>query len=94
MNKEIQKLTFNELINRCKELINAEYDFPSFSAFYYTDNGCDGSKKKPYKLKILWITPLCPKPNENGKFTLSLEQKRIFKNMLLETFNKENIYLL
>ena len=90
----MEKLTFEKVMRRYEELVNAEYDFPSFSSYYYTDNDCDGSKEKPYKLKSLWITPLYPKnKNKNGKFTLSSEQKEKFKNILIETFNKENMYL-
>ena len=31
--------------------------------------------------------------NENNKYILSTEQKEKFKNILIETFNKENMYL-
>lgn len=91
----MKRLTFEEVIDRYEELVNNEYEFPSFSSYYVTDNACDGIKEKPYKLKCLWFVPiaLCNK-NENNKYVLSKEQKTNFKNILIETFNKENIYLL
>lgn len=90
----MKKLTFEELIDRYDELVNTEYEFPSFSSYYVTDNGCNGTKEKPYKLKCLWLVPIVPySKNENNKYILSEEQKTNFKNILIETFNKENIYL-
>ena len=85
-----RKLTFEEVMNRYEEMINDEYDFPLFSSYYITDNDIKG---KPYKLKFLWFTPIPPHSrNENNKYVLSEEQKANFKNILIETFNKENIY--
>ena len=90
----MKKITLEEVIKRYEELINAEYHFPLFSSYYVTDNNCDGSKGKPYKLKSLWLTPINPRSkNENNKYVLSTEQKEKFKNILIETFNKENRYL-
>ena len=92
--KYLKKLTFEEVMDRYEELVNYEYAFPSFSAFYVTDTGCDGTKEKPYKLKCLWIVPISPQSkNKNNKYILSEEQKTKFKNILIETFNKENMYL-
>ena len=88
----MKKLTFEEVIDRYEEIVNGEYEFPSFCSYYVTDNDCDSTKEKPYKLKCLWIVPI-PNKNENNKFVLSEEQKTKFKNILIETFNKENIYL-
>lgn len=89
--EKLRKLTFEEVMNRYEEIINDEYDFPSFSSYYVTDNN---TKEKPYKLKSLWLTPISPRSkNENNKYILSEEQKANFKNILIETFNKENIYL-
>ena len=91
----MKKLTFKEVMGRSEEMVNTEYEFPSFSAYYVTDKDCDGTKEKPYKLKCLWIVPIAPySKNENNKYVLSEEQKTKFKNMLIETFNKENMYLL
>ena len=91
----MKKLTFEEVMDRCEEMVNTEYEFPSFSAYYLTDKDCDGTKEKPYKLKCLWIVPIAPySKNENTKYVLSEEQKTKFKNILIETFNEENIYLL
>jgi hypothetical protein len=62
--------------------------------YYVTDNDCDGTKEKPYKLKSLWLVPISPQSkNKNNKYVLSEEQKTNFKNILIETFNKENMYL-
>ena len=91
----MKKLTFEEVMGRYEELVNKEYEFPSFSAYYLTDKDCGGTKEKPYKLKCLWIVPIAPySKNENNKYVLSEEQKTKFKNMLIEAFTKENIYLL
>ena len=93
-NKEMQKLSFNDLMNRYEEIINSEFNFPSFCSYYVTDNDCDGTKEKPYKLKCLWLAPIPTKSkNDNNKYVLSEEQKIKFKNILIETFNKENMYL-
>ena len=92
--KKMRKLTFEEVMGRYEELVNDEYEFPSFSSYYVSDNDCDGTKEKPYKLKSLWLTPInLRSKNENNKYVLSTEQKEKFKNILIETFNKENIYL-
>ena len=89
----MKKMTFEEVMNRYEELVNNEYEFPSFASYYVTDTGCDGAKK-PYKLKSLLLVPIYPQSkNENNKYILSEEQKINFKNILIETFNKENIYL-
>ena len=89
----MKKMTFKEVMNRYEELVNNEYEFPSFASYYVTDTGCDGAKK-PYKLKSLLLVPIDPQSkNENNKYILSEEQKINFKNILIETFNKENIYL-
>lgn len=91
----MKKLTFEEVTNRYEELVNDEYELPSFSSYYVTDNDCDGTNEKPYKLKCLWLVPISPQSkNENNKYILSEEQKTKFKNILIETFNKENMYLL
>ena len=46
------------------------------------------------EIKCLWIVPISPQSkNKNNKYILSEEQKTNFKNILIETFNKENIYL-
>lgn len=90
----MKKLTFEEVMDRYEEMVNGEYEFPSFSSYYVTDNDCDGTKEKPYKLKSLWIVPISPQSkSKNNKYILSEEQKTKFKNILIETFNKENIYL-
>jgi hypothetical protein len=90
----MKKLTFEEVMNRYEELVNNEYEFPSFSSYYVTDSDCDGTKEKPYKLKCLLFVPISPQSkNKNNKYFLSEEQKTNFKNILIETFNKENIYL-
>ena len=89
----MKKLTFEEVIDRYEKLVNNECNFPSFSSYYITDNDCNGTKEKPYKLKRLWFSLIDPySKNENNKYSLSEEQKQIFKNKLIETFNKENIY--
>ena len=91
----MKKLTFEEVMGRYEELVNKEYEFPSFSAYYLTDKDCDSTKEKPYTLKCLWTVPIAPySTNENNKYVLSEEQKTKFKNILIETFNKENMYLL
>ena len=91
----MKKLTFEEVMDRYEEMVNTEYEFPSFSAYYLTDKDCDGTKEKPYKLKCLWLVLIALySKNENNKYVLSEEQKTKFKNILIETFNKENIYLL
>lgn len=87
-----RKLTFEEVMNRYEEMINDEYDFPFFSSYYITDNTANG---KPYIVKSLWFSPIPPHSrNENNKYVLLREQKANFKNKLIETFNKENIYLI
>ena len=40
----MKKLTFEEVMGRYEELVNKEYEFPSFSAYYLTDKDCDGTK--------------------------------------------------
>lgn len=90
----MKKLTFEEVMNRYEDLVNDEYEFPSFSSYYLTDKDCDGTKEKPYKLKCLWLVPISPQnKNKNNKYILSEEQKTKFKNILIEAFNKENMYL-
>ena len=90
----MKKLTFEEVMNRYEDLVNDEYEFPSFSSYYLTDKDCDGTKEKLYKLKCLWLVPISPQnKNKNNKYILSEEQKTKFKNILIETFNKENMYL-
>ena len=90
----MKKFTFEEVMNRYEDLVNDEYEFPSFSSYYLTDKDCDGTKEKPYKLKCLWLVPISPQnKNKNNKYILSEEQKTKFKNILIETFNKENMYL-
>jgi hypothetical protein len=72
----MKKLTFEEIMNRYEEMVNGEYDFPSFSSYYVTDNNCDGTKEKPFKLKCLWLVPIAQSSkNENDKYVLSEEQK-------------------
>ena len=51
----MKKLTFEEVMDRYEELVNDDYEFPSFSSYYVTDNGCNGTKKNPYKLKCSWL---------------------------------------
>ena len=41
-------------MDRYEEIVNGEYEFPSFSSYYITDNDCDGTKEKPFKLKIIF----------------------------------------
>ena len=90
----MKKLTLEEVIASYEEIVNGEYEFPSFSSYYVTDNDCDGTKERPYKLKCLWIVPISPQSkNKNNKYILSQEQKTNFKNILIEAFNKENMYL-
>ena len=90
----MKKLTFEEVMNRYEDLVNDEYEFHFFSSYYLTDKDCDGTKEKPYKLKCLWLVPISPQnKNKNNKYILSEEQKTKFKNILIETFNKENMYL-
>lgn len=92
--EKMKKLTFEEVMGRYEELVSSEYEFPCFSSYYITDNDCDGTKEKPYKLKSLWLVPISPQSkNKNNKYILSEEQKTNFKNILIETFNKENMYL-
>ena len=55
--KTMKKLTFEEVVAKYEELDNDEYEFPSFSSYYVTDNDCDGTKK-PYELKCLWLVPV------------------------------------
>ena len=89
----MKKLAFEEVIDRCEKLVNNKCNFPSFSSYYITDNDCNDTKEKPYKLKRLWFSLIYQyRKNENNKYSLSEEQKQIFKNRLIETFNKENIY--
>ena len=91
----MKKLTFEEVMDRYEEIVNDEYEFPSFSSYYVTDNDCDETKERPYKLKCLWIVPISPQSkNKNNKYILSQEQKTNFENILIEAFNKENMYLL
>ena len=90
----MKKLTFEEVMNRYEDLVNDEYEFPFFSSYSLTDKDCDGTKEKPYKLKCLWLVPISQQnKNKNNKYILSEEQKTKFKNILIETFNKENMYL-
>ena len=90
----MKKLTFEEVMDRYEEIVNDEYEFPSFSSYYVTDNDCDGTNERPYKLKCLWIVPISPQSkNKNNKYILSQEQKTNFENILIEAFNKENMYL-
>ena len=90
----MKKLTFEEVMGRYEELVNDEYEFPSFAAYYATDSDCDCTKEKPYKIKCLWLVPISPQnKNKNNKYFLSEEQKTKFKNALIETFYKENMYL-
>ena len=44
-------------------------------------------------VKIRLYSNTIGKVKENNKYILSEEQKTKFKNILIETFNKENIYL-
>lgn len=37
----MKKLTFEEVINRYEEIVNGEYEFPSFCSYYVTDNDCE-----------------------------------------------------
>lgn len=90
---KMNKLTFEEVMDRYEGIINGEFEFPYFSSYYITDNNCNGIKEKPYKLECLCVVPFAPdSKNENNKYVLSEEQKQIYKNRLIETFNKKNIY--
>lgn len=90
----MKKLCLGKIIDRYEELVNTEYEFPCFSSYYVTDNDGDNAKEMPYKLKCLWFIPIAPhSKNENDKYILSEEQKTKFKNILIETFNKENMYI-
>ena len=40
----MKKLTFEEVMNRYDEFVNDDYEFPSFSSYYVTDNGCNCTK--------------------------------------------------
>ena len=91
----MEKFTLEEVMEKYEEIVNGEYESPSFSSYYITDNDCSGTKRKPYKLKSLWLVPIPPQSkSKNNKYILSEEQKTNFKNILTETFNKENIYLI
>jgi hypothetical protein len=37
----MKKLTFEEVINRYEEIVNGEYEFPSFCSYYVTNNDCE-----------------------------------------------------
>ena len=87
-----RKLAFEEVMNRYEEMVNDEYDFPFFASYYVTDST---TKEEPYELKILWFAPIpLHSKNENNKYVLLREQKANFKNVLIATFNKGNIYLI
>lgn len=92
---KMKKMTFEEVMNRYEELVNNEFEFPSFASYYITDNECADTEGKPYKIKSLCLLSINPQSkNENNKYILPEEKKIKFKNILIETFNKENIYLL
>lgn len=90
----MQKFDYDNLIIRYNELISQEHDFPAFTVYYISDNNCLGTKEKPYKVKMLCSYLLPIQKNKNGKFELTIEQKEKFRTLLLETYHKENIYLL
>ncbi len=48
----MKKLTFEEVMNRYDELVNDDYEFPSFSSYYVTDNGCNGTKENRINLNV------------------------------------------
>lgn len=91
--KNIKPLTFNEVMINYEEIVNTEYERPSFCSYYLTDNDCKDTKEKPYAIKCLCSFPLIYCNNKNNKFTLSEEQKLKYKQMLIGLFNKEKIYL-
>ena len=72
-------MTFEEVIDRYEELVNDEYEFPSFSSYYVTDNGCNGTKEKPYKLKCLWLVPIAP--YSKNELIFSSDYKKLRKNV-------------
>ena len=74
----MKKLTFEEAMNRYEDLVNDEYEFPSFSSYYLTDKDCDGTKEKPYKLKCLWLVPI------------SLQNKTRIINIFYQKNKKQN----
>lgn len=89
---ELRKLTYDEIIQKYNEVISKEYDKNGFSAFYITDSN---DNKKPYKLKWLCTYLFYPvDKNSNGKYEVNNETKETFKKLLINTFNKENIYKL
>lgn len=90
----MKKLTFEQILERYREIIAQELDRPYFNFFYITDNNCEGTKEKPFKLKLLcsYILPLTK--NENGKYQLVEEEKIDFLLKLIETYKKEKIYKL
>lgn len=91
---DMEKPTLNRIMQRYEEMVNSEYDFPSFAAYYVTDNDCNGSTEKPFKVKSLCLYCLNPfQPNKNGKYEFSKEQKLDLKEKILNTFNKENMYM-
>ena len=90
----MDKLTLTSLFKRYNELISQEHDFPAVTVYYISDNNCLGTKEKPYKVKMLCSYLLSFEKNKNGKFELTVEQKDKFRILLLETYRKENIYLL
>lgn len=93
----MKKLTFEEVMGSYEEKVNSEYEYPFFCSYYITDYSCDDTKENIYQVKCLWHVPLIPiasqSKNKNNKYILSEEQKTEFKNLLIETFNKESIYM-
>lgn len=89
-----EKLTFDEVMARYEELANRECDYRVFDSWYLTDNDGDNRDEKPYKVKNLYCACPLDTRTENKKFVLSQEQKEKLKNIIIEKFNKENIYSL
>jgi len=89
---ELRKLTYDEIIQKYNEVISKEYDKNGFSAFYITDSD---DNKKQYKLKWLCTYLFYPvDKNSNGKYEFNNEKKESLKKVLINIFNKENIYVL
>ena len=72
----MKKLTFEEIMDRYEELVNDEYEFPSFSSYYVTDNDCDGTKEKPYKLKCLCFVLIAPKNKKKKTINIFYQKNK------------------
>lgn len=88
----MEKLTFDKIMKKYEEVISKEYNENSFCAYYITDNNC---VEAPYKLKCLYLHLFYPADrNLNKKYEFNNSVKENFKNLLIDIFNKENIYSL